>query len=387
MNSEPLADPTDEFDPSTWPRFHVDWQSNNVRAILAGQTVVLTEDATEADLLWLRKNYRAWFSQLRPHQALNHIPEESVMTCKSDLAGALHAHPQAGPTALAHPDFYPLTYRLDDPTERQAFAAQLPAHDSIDNLWILKPSTLSRGIGIRIEWQLDWLRQLLRDGQPVEFWHEGKPEPLIIQRYIPNLLLLNGHKSELRLYWLIASLDPLRVLMYREGTVRLTSRAFKLDNFDDPLVHITNVYQQIKHGGVQPDTELKWDFPRLQAYLCREKGVAADHLDTILMPRLAKILEYVVRACESRLRRTPPVGHFFGLYGADVILDDQLTPWLTEIQKGPGLSYSDAIKQRVLPPMLLSALSVVLDIQHRRRAGHGLDDLELPDDYCWVIGP
>jgi hypothetical protein len=96
MNSEPLPDPTDELDPSTWPRFHVDWQSNKVRAILADQTVVLTEEATEADLLWLRKNYRAWFSRLRPHQALNHIPEENVMTCQSDLAGALHAHPQAG---------------------------------------------------------------------------------------------------------------------------------------------------------------------------------------------------------------------------------------------------------------------------------------------------
>ena len=55
MNSEPLPDPTDEFDPSTWPRFHVDWQSNNVRAILAGQTVVLTEEPIRRSTISLKK--------------------------------------------------------------------------------------------------------------------------------------------------------------------------------------------------------------------------------------------------------------------------------------------------------------------------------------------
>lgn len=239
-NSESVPEPGDELGLTPWPRLHRDGIPRNVRAILAGQTVVLTEDATAADLLWLRTNYRRWYAALRPHQALNHIPGETAMTRKGTLASALHARAKAGTTGLTLAEFYPLTYRLDDPLERAAFAAQLPAEDNIENLWILKPSDLSRGIGIRIEWQLGWLRQLLREGQPVEYLPDGSAEPRIIQRYIPNLLLLNGHKSELRLYWLIASLDPLLVVLYHEGTVRLTSRLFKLDSFDDHLIHITN---------------------------------------------------------------------------------------------------------------------------------------------------
>ena len=46
------------------------------------------------------------------------------------------------------------------------------------------------------------------------------------------------------MYWLIASLNPLLVLMYPEGTVRLTTKKFKLSHLDDPLIHITNLYQQ-----------------------------------------------------------------------------------------------------------------------------------------------
>lgn len=95
----------------------------------------------------------------------------------------------------------------------------------------------------------------------------------------------------------------------------------------------------------------------------------------------------MIRACEAQLKSAPPTGHFFGLYGADIILADHLIPWLTEIQKGPGLSHDDAVKRRVLPPMLLSALDLVLDIQERRRAGRTLDDLVIPEDYRWVIGP
>ena len=387
-HATPAPDAPPTTSPPPRPRLFVDRVSTAAGEILAGLGLEPAPSPAEADLVWMRAKYHAWYPRLREHQALNHLPGEGVLTRKDNLTACLHAHAHAHPrAAFSHRDFYQPSFRLDDPREREAFIAQLPAEDRPENVWILKPATLSRGIGIRIGWQLGWLREALRVGRPVQYIHEGKPAAYIAQRYIRNVLLLNGRKSELRIYWLIASLDPLLVLMYHEGTARLTSRDYRPDDYDDALMHITNTYQQKKHGGVTPDTELKWDFPRLQDYLVREKSAAPDFLARQLRPKLKKMLACVVRAGEADLRRVPGPGHFFSLLGADVILDDTLTPWLTEIQKGPGLSYDDPVKVRVIPPMLQGAVKIVLDVIDHKKRGAPLTGLVPAPGYEWVIAP
>ena len=42
----------------------------------------------------------------------------------------------------------------------------------------------------------------------------------VVSRYIPNPLLVGGHKCDLRLYAAVTSYDPLLVYLYREGLVR-----------------------------------------------------------------------------------------------------------------------------------------------------------------------
>ncbi|MGH7253144.1 MAG: hypothetical protein ACREIE_05025, partial [Nitrospiraceae bacterium] len=339
--------------PDGGPRVYFDPASVNAARILTGLHVKLVDSAPEADLLWIRKNPQAWYDKLGPFQAINHIPLERSMIRKADLARNLHRHGASQSQAsFSHADFFQPTYCLDDSEERAAFVSQLPEADHSDNLWILKPSNLSKGLGVKIVWEFDWLRKALRKHGEVTFGYQGRRIEYVIQRYIKNVLLLDGKKSELRIYWLVASLDPLLVLMYPEGTARLTLQPYKLDDFANPLIHITNAYQQKKHGGSSPDAVLKWGFPRFEKFLAKEKGAPAKFLDEVLRPRLRQSLAYVVRASIESLRQTPPSGLFFGLYGADFILDDQLTPWLTEIQKGPGLSQDDDVKRGVVLPML-----------------------------------
>jgi hypothetical protein len=76
---------------------------------------------------------------------------------------------------------------------------------------------------------------------------------------------------------------------------------------------------------------------------------------------------------------------FFGLFGADFILDDQLTPWLTEIQKSPGLSQDDDVKRGVVFPMLKGAASTVLEILALKRSNRPLTALSSTHGYEWVI--
>ena len=198
--------------------------------------------------------------------------------------------------------------------------------------------------------------------------------------------MLDQRKSEIRIYWLIASLEPLRVLMYREGTTRLTSQPFKLDDFENPLIHITNAFQQKNHPDFDPAVELKWEFDRLERHLVEERGLAAPgHLERELRPRLRACLAFVARAARERLASPPTQGHYFGLYGADFILDGRLRPWLTEVQRGPGLSHDDPVKARLIPPMLAEALRIVLEIQAQRRAGEPPGPLASVRNFEWVV--
>jgi hypothetical protein len=368
------------------PRVYFDPASTNAAEILSDLPIDIVDSPIEADLLWMRKGYREWYERVAPSQAINHIPGEQAMTRKGDLAYHLHRYgASAAQGGFSHPDFFQPTYRLYDPEEAAAFARQLPQADDPDNLWILKPSNLSRGRGVKIVWQFDWLRNELRKRGQITIKYEGRELDYVIQRYIKNVLLLDGRKSELRMYWLIASVDPLLVLMYPEGTARLTLAPYKLDDFSNPLIHITNVYQQKKHASFDEDAVLKWDFAKLAAYLSEEKAAGPDFVEQVLRPRLRRSLAYAVRASIERFKQASSGGYFFGLYGADFIVDDRLTPWLTEIQKGPGLSYDDAVKERLMPAMLRGAASIVLEILARKRQGESLTALSSTYGYEWVI--
>ena len=68
------------------------------------------------------------------------------------------------------------------------------------NMWIFKPSSLSRGRGIYL---LDNLADVVYS------------QPSVIQRYIANPLLFRGHKFDLRLYVLVTSFNPLEVFIYQ----------------------------------------------------------------------------------------------------------------------------------------------------------------------------
>lgn len=385
----PTTEPGERFG-ALWsarrPRLYLDDDAHNAAHVLSRLPVDFCDIPEQADLLWVRTDPRAWDEAIESEQALNHIPGQSAITRKADLARNLHRYGRLHADApFSHADFMQPTFCLADRDELDAFVAALPERDHRDNLWILKPSGLSRGRGVKIVWRFDWLRRELRKHGCVTVRYEGEARDYVIQRYIKDVLLLDGRKSELRVYWLVASLDPLLVLMYPAGTARLTSQPYRLDDFSNPLVHITNVYQQKKHAGYDPDAVLKWDFAALQAYLTREKSAPEDFVQGKLAARLRQILAYVVRAGAHELRKTSREAFYFGLYGADFILDDRLTPWLTEIQGGPGLSFDDMVKQHVVPPMLEGAVAIALELLARKRQGLPLAELSCTHGYEWVI--
>ena len=366
-------------------RMYCDPASTNASAVFAGAGYRFVADPADADILWMRKGYDEWFDRLKPFQLLNHFPNEDALTDKGYLAEHLQRFDRAQSTyAFGAATLVPDTYCLYNPSDRVRFVDQLPPEDSPERPWILKPAGWSRGRGIRILWELDELRKW--DTTPGSMALDLEQGRYIIQRYIGNPLLLDGRKSEIRIYWLVASLDPLLVLLYGVGTVRLNSKPFSLDDFGNTLIHVTNVFQQKAHADYDPAVVLKWSFAEWERYLIQDLKLApADFIEAHLMPRLKQMLGFVAESARQSLAEGVEHRQCFSLFGADIILDDTLHPWLTEVQKGPGLSFDDPIKATVIPPMLIEAAAIMREVADRRRSGRGFDRLDAVRDFEWVI--
>ncbi len=364
---------------------YCDSDSQNALTIFTAAGYPLVEDPDEAELLWIREGYKKYKDKLKPFQLLNHFPKERELTDKGHLAENLQRFDQVQTKYdFGVKDLIQETYCLYKPEEREKFFAQMPPEDSKENLWILKPRESSQGEGIFILWEFQELRKVFEN--PRRYLYDPVANPCIIQRYIQNPLLLDGRKSEIRIYWLIASLNPLLVLIYKEGTVRLNSRPFSLEDFDNTLIHVTNVYQQETHPEYDPSIVLKWSWAYWEKYLIEERKLAPEnYVEAQLKPQLKRMFSFVIDAARDALAQHPETGLFFGLLGADIIFDDKLHPWLTEVQRGPGLSFDDPIKKEVIPPMLSEAAAIMLEVRRRKRDGLSLEKLDAVKNFEWVV--
>ena len=97
-----------------------------------------------------------------------------------------------------------------------------------ENIWILKPIGKSRGRGIQLISELSQVVYL---------------EPMVVQKYIPDPLLIRGFKFDMRIYVLVTSFNPLEAFLYNEGFARMSTQIYNLDsdNLQNNYIHLTNV--------------------------------------------------------------------------------------------------------------------------------------------------
>ena len=64
----------------------------------------------------------------------------------------------------------------------------------------------------------------------------------VVQKYVKQPALINGHKYDFRIYVLVTSvIDPMTIFLYKDGLVRLASEKYDLkNNVNDMYCHLTN---------------------------------------------------------------------------------------------------------------------------------------------------
>lgn len=302
----------------------------------------------------------------------NHVCGSDAMTDKGALRDHLYAYSHANASdEYAYERIHPETYALyDDEQCAAAFAAVEP-----NVPWIMKPTDGARGEGIVVLNDLRGLRAVAynetsgRCHEHIDALRDGKR--VVVQRYIAHPFLIDGYKVETRCYWAVLSVTPL-VVVWSEGTVRRNSEPYDEKNFNDRLVHVTNVRQQRQHPRfAEIEDSLKMPYARLLSELDSTLGAGTGARLTHFM---RGAIVRVVNATRHRWERR--VGTF-ELFGADFLLDRDGVPRLTEVQLNAGLSWHETTKRMLIPRVIEWTLRHAVDVRDRVVRGEPLREWKI----------
>ncbi len=267
---------------------------------------------------------KATFKATSPARKMNHIPGNAALTVKSRLHSGLSAlrertqrHYGVAHANTERLNFFPRSFEM--PHDYPALVEDAAAHP--DKRWILKPTNASKGLGV----------QVLRDPTAAPLAPNW-----LVQEYVANPHTIRGHKYVLRLYMLIASIDPLRVYLYRQGFAKLASAPWSPDDIDNPFSQLTNT----DINALNLDAEIPVEFIDLDRYRhwLREQG----HDDQALFSQLHDLATLTALSGVDAMRMrsqedgADPRG-CYELIGLDCLVDDQLKPWILECNLSPSL--------------------------------------------------
>uniref|UniRef100_A0A803XPC8 Tubulin--tyrosine ligase-like protein 9 n=1 Tax=Meleagris gallopavo TaxID=9103 RepID=A0A803XPC8_MELGA len=324
------------------------------------------------DVTWLRENFDHVY--LEEHVRICHFRNHYELSRKNYLVKNLkrfrkQLEREAGKLEAARCDFFPKTFEL--PSEYHLFVEEFRKKPG--TTWIMKPVGRSQGKGIFLFRKLkdifDWKMVSMTvcslergnclfvfpqdGGRTNEQKDETQIETYVVQRYIENPYLIGGRKFDLRVYILVTSYSPLKAWLYRDGFARFSSMRFTLNSIDDHYVHLTNVAVQKTAPDYDPEKGCKWMIQQLRQYLTAKHGtglveVLFADMDNIFIKSLQSVQKVIIS--DKRC---------FELYGYDILIDQDLKPWLLEVNASPSLAASSQEDYELKCHLLEDTLHVV----------------------------
>lgn len=413
------------------------------------------------DLLFLAswKGYELDIKRLAPNQYLNRFPGLAELAQKAALNDAIYAAEALSPGPAK---YLPRSWVLP----RDLAMLRDPTSGMLDgHTYIMKPDDGNQGDGIRIMQEVSQVEEAMaieqaktqRPAAATRRLQKTKVEMqdngiFVLQEYVPRPLLLDGLKFDLRMYVLLAGLNPLRVYLCKQGMARFCTEAYQAptaSNIDNVFMHLTNyainknhddfAYASAVNGGseqkeqdqanegtqfgndgskrhlasvmdalreegrdvdqmwqdiqglvvstckaMQPVLEAeydKWHEHTCERHRKREDmkkrafafGAAAkqqagmlgaEATDAVLQQQQQQQPQQKKKPQEKPARQGVLCGdgnsRCFHIIGVDVLLDEDLRPWLLEVNHSPSLNIDDSeldceIKRHVLSDALRAA--------------------------------
>nr|XP_023397202.1 tubulin polyglutamylase TTLL4 isoform X3 [Loxodonta africana] len=294
---------------------------------------------------WGHHMKSASFRSIREHQKLNHFPGSFQIGRKDRLwrnLSRMQSH--FGKKEFS---FFPQSFILPQDAKllRKAW------ENSSRQKWIVKPPASARGIGIQV----------------IHKWSQlPKRRPLLVQRYLHKPYLISGSKFDLRIYVYVTSYDPLRIYLFSDGLVRFASCKYSpsMKSLGNKFMHLTNYSVNKKNVEYQANADEtacqghKWALKALWNYLS-QKGINSDviweKIKDVVVKTIISSEPYVTSLLKMYVRR-PYNCH--ELFGFDVMLDENLKPWVLEVNISPSLHSNSPLDISIKGQMIRDLLNL-----------------------------
>lgn len=348
-----------------------------INTLRQGGLYRVRSDNLRWSLLWSNHPPPELLRSLKPHQKTNHFPGSWHLGRKDLLwKNVSRMQRRLGRVYQITPQAYVLP---------KAFATWETARmRQPDALWIWKPCSQSCGRGIKV------LSSSISEDDAKELARKRG----IVQRYVPDPLLINGYKFDLRIYVVVISYEPLKVYINHEGLVRLATEKYSAsaDTLDVRTMHLTNysvnklssAFIQNKDGkGSKDDHEVaeeeeepsasKWSLTELRGYF-EQNGLDYDAMfdrikDVVIKTLIAVEPAIQIEWCKALeneeagwAARGPGGAHpssCFEMYGFDILVDSSLKPWLLEVNICPSLSSGSPLDKRIKTKLVADMFTLV----------------------------
>ncbi len=220
-----------------------------------------------------------------------------------------------------------------------------------DNLWLIKPKGAARGNGIKF----------LKSYSDIT---KGN----IITRYISNPHLIDGRKYDCRIYLLVTGFRPLKIYIYNEGLARRASDPFNLDinNLDNFFIHLTNVAvnkrnKNFKENDENAEKTSIWSLTMLKNQLEKEGNdfnEVFEKIHDIAIKALISMYDKEIDK-EDSVYYNRNNENLFELYGMDILIDQNMKPWLLEINLSPALEAVGNYEERLKLQLFADVFNVI----------------------------
>ncbi len=174
---------------------------------------------------------------------------------------------------------------------------------------------------------------------------------IVVQKYIENPLLIDGRKFDIRAYMIVVCMKPYLVL-YQPGYVRMSLNAYTTENFaKDKITHLTNNSVQKNHPdykNLKEKSIISID-SLVENIITMGKIQSKEEYSVKVDKKIQEIMRLIFTVIRDKLDRKFGC---FELFGFDFLLDDNLNPYLIEINTNPAL-YTDTQVQKDLLPKLV----------------------------------
>ncbi|XP_048862885.1 tubulin polyglutamylase TTLL4 [Brienomyrus brachyistius] len=286
------------------------------------------------------------FKAIREYQKLNHFPGSFQIGRKDRLWRNLSKmQVRFGKQEFG---FFPRSFVLPQDSKLLRKAWQDGGNRQ---KWIIKPPASARGIGIQV----------------IHRWSQlPRRRPLLVQKYLHKPYLISGNKFDLRIYVYVSSFDPLRIYIFNDGLVRFASCKYSssMKSLGNKFIHLTNYSVNKKNSEYQNNIDdkscqgHKWSLKALWRYL-GSKGVNTsqiwEKIKDIVIKTIVASDPYVNSLVKMHVR-SPYSCH--ELFGFDIMLDENLKPWVLEVNISPSLHSRTPLDIAVKSQMIRDVLNL-----------------------------